>query len=403
QAVKRKAEAAKTLEKGNLAKTKEAASPKPANPAEAGLISQDSTDAIKNRAEYGDNTRAHHHHSGEQAVTNADPVTPEVSNHDANPAAPKVFDTDANEFSEDGNPKITLHEAVQASKKSYHDLTVAEEAEAIKEKLAAHHLQREQASKKQYLTHQADVTKKLKWINDEIDLKSEIRHLLTHGLQQIMNEPIKFPWTEFFLKVTEAYLVVLHGWSLCYFTNPSNFKTKDDMEAVRDALLSETCYFAKITQAELHVLKVKQAQCRQKGEKVDDLGVELTGGSAVIKESNADLHGNAQSANSQPSQPPPLSPPPPPIQTFQSVFQAAASFPAGYEDIEPSLWPPSAFSAPIPAHDPSLSSTIPSGNHWSHATPTSTAITPVLPPQSSGATAAKNLVPRKHRWDYGLD
>lgn len=81
-------------------------------------------------------------------------------------------------LSEDDDPKITLHEAVQASKKSYHELAVAEEAEAIKEKLAAHHLQREQASKKQYLTHQADVAKTLKWINDEVsrcvfDLRSK--------------------------------------------------------------------------------------------------------------------------------------------------------------------------------------------------------------------------------------
>lgn len=201
--------------------------------------------------------------------------------------------------------------------------------------------------------------------------------------------------------------MVLCGWPLCYFTNPSNFKTKDDMEAVCNALLSETCYFTKIMQAELHSLKVKQAQRRQKGGKVDDLGIELAGGSAVIEESNADLHGNARSANSQPSQPPPLSPPPPPppppIQTFQSVFQAAASVPAGYDGSEPSLWPPSAFSAPIPAPDPSLFSTIPPGNHWPTATPTATAITSITPPQSSSATAAENPAPRKHRWDYGLD
>lgn len=201
--------------------------------------------------------------------------------------------------------------------------------------------------------------------------------------------------------------MVLRGWPLSYFINPSSFKTKDDLEAVRDALLSETCHFAKITEHELHKLKVQQARLQQQG-KIDDadaVGVERVGGNADIDTSQGAA---ARSTNSRPPRLP--SPPHSPIPTFQSVFPAAPTVPTGYEGIEPSLWPPSAYSGLVP--EPSLAAagpddhslSLPLPNHQSPATPLpAISEAPLTPANPDNVEVTGGHRARKHRWDHGLD
>lgn len=111
---------------------------------------------------------AHNHEEGLTALRegvemDADPVDAV----DADPASSEA-DSELEEVLEDEESNLGLHKAVQASKSSYQKFTVADEAQAIKNKLATHREERERTVKKQWLSHQADVRKTLKWISDEV-------------------------------------------------------------------------------------------------------------------------------------------------------------------------------------------------------------------------------------------
>ncbi|KAG8937968.1 hypothetical protein FRC00_007015 [Tulasnella sp. 408] len=74
---------------------------------------------------------------------------------------------------------------------------------------------------------------------------------------------------DFFTKIMEGYLAELRGWPLSYFTNPSNFKTKPDLEAVRDPLIMGSCHFAKINATCLTELKIQRANAKKEGQSAE--------------------------------------------------------------------------------------------------------------------------------------
>ncbi|KAG8938998.1 hypothetical protein FRC04_007137 [Tulasnella sp. 424] len=248
----------------------------------------------------------------------------------------------------------------------------------------------------------------------QVNLKSEIRTLLSDSLAAITNETrIQFPWTDFFSKITEGYMVEIKGWPLNYFTNPSDFKTKADMEAVRDALLTGSCHFAKIDKARLTELKVKRAKAKSEGRN-DEVSVlqneggreaSQTSSTATSKLPESDAH--VASAGTDPL----LPGPPAPIATYQDVFSVSFNTSSDDNGVPLEIYPSSSYNlTPMPNNlaplvptvmTPIPSNLIPLPANFSMNTvqlhPNESAL------QEPLETPTVQRGKKRQRWDVGLD
>lgn len=200
-------------------------------------------------------------------------------------------------------------------------------------------------------------------------------------------------------------MVEIKGWPLPYFANPSYFKTKDDLEAVRNALLTGRCHFAKTSQKRLDELKIKHAKAKEEGRtgEVSILQADLDRQSAAdgantgVARSSTARSSTTISADQGPPQP--LQDPPQPPATYQHEFQVDFSMASSFNDVPMDLFPSNYSNVP-----PSAVYNLPSSSNIAPQVLHQPSTMESMPLQTMGTSVAPVVQGQKRRrWDAGLD